>query len=113
MAQLLQKNLVSCGQIARLAEVPQFGLPLRSGHKSLFMDRLLSSLKSFVRRNKGQDLLEYALLVALIALASLGAVTASGGGVGDIFGDIAERLGGGSKSNCSSTGVDSSGGKCQ
>ena len=76
------------------------------------MDRLLSSLTSFVRRNKGQDLLEYALLVALIALVSLGAVSASGGGVGDIFGDIADRLGG-SRSNCSSTGVTSSEGRCQ
>ena len=76
------------------------------------MDRLLSSLKSFVRRNKGEDLLEYALIVALIALFSLGAVAASGGSVGGIFDDIAQRLGG-SKSNCSSTGVDSSGGKCQ
>ncbi len=76
------------------------------------MDRLLSSLESFVRRNKGQDLLEYAMLLALIALVSVGAVTASGGSVQDIFGDIAEEWGG-SKSNCSSTGVTSSGGKCQ
>ena len=57
------------------------------------MDRLLSSLKSFVRRNKGQDLLEYALIVALIALFSLGAVAASGGSVGGIFDDIAAQLG--------------------
>ena len=77
-----------------------------------FMDQLLSSFKSFVRRNKGQDLLEYALLVALIALVSLGAVAASGGSVGGIFGDIAEQLGG-RKSNCSSTGVTSSDGTCQ
>ena len=76
------------------------------------MDRPLSSLKSFVRRNKGQDLLEYALIVALIALFSLGAVAASGGSVGGIFDDIAAQLGG-SKSNCSSTGVASSGGNCQ
>ena len=55
---------------------------------------------------------EYAMLVALVALVSLGAVTASGGSAEDILGDIAKQLGG-SKSNCSSTGVGSSKGKCQ
>ena len=76
------------------------------------MRRLLRSAKSFVRESGGQDLIEYVLLVAFMALVLVGAVAAAGGGVEGIFGDIAEQLGG-SKSNCSSTGIASSGGKCQ
>jgi Flp pilus assembly pilin Flp len=39
------------------------------------MDRLIASL---TRRDEGQDLLEYALLVALIAVVAAGAVSALG-----------------------------------
>ena len=37
----------------------------------------MTNLKSFARADEGQDLLEYALLVALIALIAIGAVGAS------------------------------------
>ena len=50
--------------------------------------------KSFVRNEEGQDLLEYALLVALIALVAIGAVQAAGGSVKAIFQNIADALGG-------------------
>ena len=40
------------------------------------MSMLLNYVKSFVRKEEGQDLLEYALLVALIALIAIGAVGA-------------------------------------
>ena len=43
------------------------------------MSMLLNFVKSFVREEEGQDLLEYALLVALIALIAIGAVGAAGG----------------------------------
>jgi pilus assembly protein Flp/PilA len=56
------------------------------------MNRLMSTLKSFVRQDEGQDLLEYALLVALIALVAIIAVTAAGGSVRTIFQAIADRL---------------------
>jgi pilus assembly protein Flp/PilA len=56
------------------------------------MDRLMSFLKSFVREDEGQDLLEYALLVALIALVAIIAVTAAGGSVRTIFQAIADQL---------------------
>ena len=42
----------------------------------------------------GQDLLEYALLVALIALVALAAVAAAGTSVSGIFQAIAGALGG-------------------
>ena len=43
------------------------------------MSQLVAFVKSFARNEEGQDLLEYALLVALIALIAIGAVGAAGG----------------------------------
>ena len=57
------------------------------------MSMLLTYVKSFVRDEEGQDLLEYALLVALIALIAIGAVGMAGNSVNDIFTDIATKLG--------------------
>jgi pilus assembly protein Flp/PilA len=56
------------------------------------MSMLLSYVKSFVRDEEGQDLLEYALLVALIALIAIGAVGAAGTSVKTIFTNIATQL---------------------
>jgi len=53
---------------------------------------LLNIIKSFVREEEGQDLLEYALLVALIALVAIGAVGAAGTSVSTIFDSIATKL---------------------
>jgi pilus assembly protein Flp/PilA len=54
--------------------------------------QLVNTVKSFVRNEEGQDLLEYALLVALIALVAIAAVTAAGGSVSKIFQSIADKL---------------------
>ena len=56
------------------------------------MSMLLNYVTSFVRNEEGQDLLEYALLVALIALVAIVAVTAAGGSVSTIFQTIASKL---------------------
>ena len=56
------------------------------------MFQLVSFVKSFSNNEEGQDLLEYALLVALIALIAVGAVTAAGGAVNVIFTRIAGAL---------------------
>jgi pilus assembly protein Flp/PilA len=53
---------------------------------------LMKTLRSFVRRDEGQDLLEYALLVALIALVAVGAITLAGENVNTIFTKIANAL---------------------
>jgi pilus assembly protein Flp/PilA len=58
------------------------------------MSMLINYVKSFARQDEGQDLLEYALLVALIALVAIVAVTAAGNTVSDIFTEIAGQLGG-------------------
>jgi len=53
---------------------------------------LISRLRAFVREDGGQDLLEYALLVALIALVAVGAVAAAGGSVNAVFTSIANSI---------------------
>ena len=57
------------------------------------MARFIIGLRSALRQDDGQDLLEYALLVALIALVAVGAVTAAGTSVNTIFGNIAGAIG--------------------
>ena len=52
----------------------------------------VSKVRQFVRRDEGQDLLEYALLISLIAIVCVGAITAAGTNVKDIFDKIAAAL---------------------
>ena len=56
------------------------------------MSSLTRIVWSFWRDEEGQDLLEYALLVALIALVSVLAVTAAGVKVQEIFTAIAAAI---------------------
>jgi pilus assembly protein Flp/PilA len=53
---------------------------------------LMNTVRSFVRRDEGQDLLEYALLVALIALFCVAAIKVAGTNVSTIFTNIANAL---------------------
>ena len=57
------------------------------------MTTLLNQLRTFAKDDSGQDLLEYALLVALIALVAFAAVAAAGTQVNSIFSRIASQLG--------------------
>ena len=52
----------------------------------------VNRLRSLVRNDEGQDLLEYALLVALIAIVAVGAVTAAGVSVNGVFATIAASI---------------------
>ena len=56
------------------------------------MNFMLTKVRSLIRRDEGQDLLEYALLVALIALVAVGAITLAGENVDAIFDKIAAAL---------------------
>jgi Flp pilus assembly pilin Flp len=56
------------------------------------MSQLVNFVKWFGRNEEGQDLLEYALLVALIALIAIGAVGLAGKSVSTIFTSIAGSL---------------------
>jgi pilus assembly protein Flp/PilA len=53
---------------------------------------LITRLRALMNQDEGQDLLEYALLVALIALVCVGAITLAGTNVNVIFGKIATAL---------------------
>ncbi len=53
---------------------------------------LLRTIAGLGRNEEGQDLLEYALLVALIALIAIGGVTLAGQSVNVIFTNIANAL---------------------
>jgi len=53
---------------------------------------LTSYLRTLAHQDEGQDLLEYALLVSLIAIAAILAVTSAGTSVSTIFSSIATKL---------------------
>ena len=53
----------------------------------------INRLRALLRDAAGQDLLEYALLIALIALVAYGAVELTGTNVNTIFTNIAGKLG--------------------
>jgi len=54
--------------------------------------RFITRLRALARGDQGQDLLEYALLVALIALVAVAAITLTGTNVRTIFTNIAAAL---------------------
>lgn len=56
------------------------------------MYQLFNKLSSLVRRDEGQDLLEYALLIALIAIVCVGAITLAGENVKATFTSIAGSI---------------------
>jgi Flp pilus assembly pilin Flp len=49
------------------------------------MDRLVHFVTAWARHEDGQDLLEYAMLCALIALVALGAVQTLGTTINNVF----------------------------
>lgn len=53
---------------------------------------LINKMRAIVRGESGQDLLEYALLTALIALAAVVAIGAAGSSVVAVFGAIGTAI---------------------
>jgi pilus assembly protein Flp/PilA len=49
-------------------------------------------LASMIRDEDGATMVEYGLLVALIALVALGAITTVGGNLSTLFGQVANTL---------------------
>jgi Flp pilus assembly pilin Flp len=49
------------------------------------MTQVITAIRLLVQRTDGQDLLEYGLLVALIALVAVGAVTSVGNTIYTVF----------------------------
>jgi pilus assembly protein Flp/PilA len=69
-----------CTQALRVKDAPEGSM------------EFISRLRSFVRNEEGQDLLEYALLIALIALVCVGAVALAGTKVSTVFTNIASQI---------------------
>jgi Flp pilus assembly pilin Flp len=59
------------------------------------MSEMLTMLKRLGSDEAGQDLIEYALLAALIALASIFAMTQLGLGISTKFDEVKNKLAGG------------------
>lgn len=53
---------------------------------------MLATLKSMIRDDEGATMVEYGLLVALIALVALGAVTTLGTKLSTLFSNVATSL---------------------
>lgn len=53
---------------------------------------LVTRLRTLAQQESGQDLIEYAMLVALIALFCVGAVSAAGGRVAEVFQGIVAQI---------------------
>ncbi len=53
---------------------------------------LISYLRTLTHQDEGQDLLEYALLIALIAVVASGAVALAGTNVSTVFTNIAAKI---------------------
>ena len=52
----------------------------------------MNFITGFMRNEEGQDLLEYALLIALIAIVAVTAVTSAGTKVKEVFEGIATSI---------------------
>ncbi|MBF0406215.1 MAG: Flp family type IVb pilin [Candidatus Riflebacteria bacterium] len=49
-------------------------------------------INKFIREEKGQGLVEYALIIGLIAVVAIAALTASGGSISQMFDTISTKL---------------------
>lgn len=56
------------------------------------MSKILSNVKSFLREEDAPTMVEYGLLVALIAVVAAAGVTTLGGNINLLFGDVAADL---------------------
>ncbi|HEX3571661.1 MAG TPA: Flp family type IVb pilin [Acidobacteriaceae bacterium] len=54
--------------------------------------RLKTMFVGFVNKESGQDLIEYALVAALIALGAVAAMTGLGGKIGNAFSSVGNTL---------------------
>lgn len=57
-----------------------------------FFIRMRERALAFLKEKDGASAIEYAIIAGLIAVAIIGAATALGGGIGEIFDTIKETL---------------------
>ena len=56
--------------------------------------RLLNRVMNWLRQEKGQTLVEYALIVGLVSIVAIAVMITMGGQIGAVFQDITSQLGG-------------------
>lgn len=56
------------------------------------MLKMYITFKSVMEREEGQDLVEYALVVALIAFGAIAGMNALAGGINTAFNDVSTKL---------------------
>ena len=49
-------------------------------------------MKKFLMNEEGQGMVEYGLILALVAVVVIAALTALGGGINGIFGEVTDEL---------------------
>ncbi len=54
--------------------------------------KVLNALKNLRQEESGQDLIEYALIVALLALASVAAMSTIAGKISNVFGEAGNQM---------------------
>ena len=59
---------------------------------TMFMLKIQEGLRKFVANEKGQDLVEYALLVSLVALAAIAATRSVASAITTVFNNISTSL---------------------
>ena len=57
-------------------------------------EMLMTYMRAAFKREEGQALVEYALILALVSIVSVAALTALGTGVGDALQNIADEIAG-------------------
>ena len=78
--------------VAHSPAKPRDAIARMKGMKEEHMIRFAHFVKSLRRHDEGQDLLEYALLIALIAIVCAAAVAAAGLKVNDVFTAVAAAI---------------------
>lgn len=53
---------------------------------------LINKIKPFISNKKGQGMVEYALIIAGVAILLIGAIATMKGGIEGVFNDIASKL---------------------
>ena len=58
-----------------------------------FVERRIIRMKKFFMNEEGQGMVEYGLIIALVAVVVIAAITLLGNGIGDKFNEITDNLG--------------------
>jgi pilus assembly protein Flp/PilA len=66
--------------------------PTPENEEETIMKKAQQLVARFVREESGQDLIEYALIAALIALAAIGAMQTLGNDIGNTFNSVSSSL---------------------